>query len=107
MSAEDAIDPVSACVSESALRDFRRHAQEARVQPVDAAAERIALEIELLQREEEKCAQATQRDAVYREAIELVAVDCEMAQARVGPCIFLKDFHADQVRHDVGKAEIV
>jgi hypothetical protein len=53
--AEDAVKFVCARVSERALRHFRRHAQEARVQPVDAAAQRVAFEIEFLERKKDKC----------------------------------------------------
>ena len=49
MSAENPVGILLPCVLQSTRRDFWRHAQPARVQPVNEPHDRLALEIQLLQ----------------------------------------------------------
>ena len=108
MSAEDAMGVPLACMAERATRHFCRHAQPARVQPIEHARKRVSLEIQLLQPEVgQRSEQVVEADVVDDEAIELMAMDGNVTQPVVFPRILLKYLDPDQVRHDVGEAVIV
>lgn len=87
--------------------DFRRHAQPARVQAIDEARDGLVLEIEFLQLQIERRAQAAQAQIVDLESVELMAVDRDVAQAAVVPIVVLVDAHAYQMRHDIRQSVVV
>ena len=107
VAAENAVGAVMTGVGKGSRCNFCRHAQPARVQPVDQTGNRLALEIELLQEEIKRSADPAERHPVDLEAVELVAVDRDVGQPAVLPGVALIDAHAHQVRHDIGEAVVV
>ncbi len=107
VAAENPLGFMLAGVVQRSRRNLRRHAEPARIQPVNEPGNGLALEIELLQLKIERSAQAAEAQVIYLEAVELVAVDSDVAQAFVWPRIFLVDADAHQVRHDVGEPVVV
>ena len=107
VSAENAIRLVMFGVGQCSGSHLRRHAQPSRIQPVDHSHDWLVLEVQLLQLQVERSAEAAQADAADLKAIELVAVNGNVAQAAVLPFIVLVDTDADEVRHDVGQPVIV
>ena len=98
MSAENALRLMLSRVGHRAARNLRRHAQPARVPPVEQARQRIPFQIELLQPEiGERPKQIVEANVIDDKAIELVTVDRDVTQACVFPRVFLKHSDADQV----------
>jgi len=107
VSAKDSLCLVMFCVCDRACRDLRRHPQPARVQTIDHAGDRLALEVHLLQLQIQRGPKPAQTQIVYLESIELVPMNRDMAQSVVHPPIRLIDADAHQVRHDVGQSVVV
>ena len=107
MATEDAMGFALARVLQGPCRDLGRHAEPARVQPVNQPHDGLALEIELLQLQIKRCAQCAQPDIAYLEAVELMAVDRDVAESVVLPGVVLVDADADQMRHDVGESVVM
>src|ERR1700730_4309259 len=107
VAAEDAAGVVLARVVECSRGNFRRHAEPARVQPVDEPHDWLALEIELLQLKIKRRSHLAQPHIIYLESVGLVAVDRDMAESVVLPSVLLIDADPDEVRHDVGEAVVV
>src|SRR5579862_3188180 len=107
MATKDAIGIPRARVTQGSRSHFRRHAEPARIQAVDEAGKRLALEVELLQLQIEKSSQIVQPHVVGDYAVELVPVNCQMAQAGILPSVFLIHANADQMRHDVGEPVVM
>src|ERR1700740_3365592 len=85
VAAEDAVGIVLARKVQGSRRDFRRHAEPARVEPVNEARYGLAFEVALLQLEVKRSAQPAESQIVYLEAVELMSMDRDVAQARVLP----------------------
>jgi hypothetical protein len=107
VAAEDAVGAVLARVVERSRRNLGRHAQPARVQPVNEPRDGLVLEVQLLQLEIERSAQPAEAKIVDLKAVELMAVNREVAQSVVLPGVLLVDADADQVRHNVGESVVV
>ncbi len=107
VAAEDAVRLVLACIVQRSGRYFRRHAEPARVQPVDQPHDRLALEIEFLQLQIKRCAKCAQPQITYLESIELMAMDRNVTKSVILPGVVLVDADAHQVRHDVGESVVV
>ena len=107
VAAEDAVGTVLVRIVQCSRGNFRRHAEPARVQPVNEPRDGLASEVELLQLEIQESAQPAEAQIVYLESVELVAVDRDVAEAAVLPRVVLINADANQVRHDVGKSMVV
>ena len=107
VAAENTVRAALACVLQSSSRNFVRHAQPARVEPVDEPHNRLAFEIKFLQRQVERCPKLAEPNVVHLKTVELVAVDRDVTQSVVLPDVALVHADADQVRHDVGEPMIV
>ena len=97
VAAENSIGSVKPGMAESSRAYFRRKAQPARVQPVNVTREGFVLEVEFLQLQMKEGAESAQQQIVHDEAVELMAVHCEMPQAAVLPRVLLVSFHPNQV----------
>jgi hypothetical protein len=84
-------------MEQSAGRDFSGHAQPACVEPVEEACNWLLLQIEFLQLKVEQSRQVIHSHASYDKAIELMAMNCQMAKARIFPLVLLVDLHSDEV----------
>src|SRR5882757_5370188 len=100
VAAEDAASVVLARVVQCSRGNFRRHAEPARVQPVNEPYDGLALEVEFLQLKIKRRSHLAQPHIIYLESVELVAVDGDVAESVVLPSVVLVRAHADQVRHD-------
>ena len=107
MAAEDALSLALLSVLQRSGGNFGRHAEPACVHPIDEPRNRLAFEIEFLQFEIEGSAELAEANVIYLKAVELVAVDCDMAKSSIIPDVTLVDAHADEVRHDVGEAVVM
>ena len=107
VSAENAVGLVLARILQSSRGDLRRHAQPARVQPVDEPHNGLALEIQRLQLEIQRRAQPAEPNAVHLKAVKLMAVNRDVAQSGVLPGVTLVNPNAHQVRHDVGEPVVM
>jgi hypothetical protein len=92
---ENSGSAVQARVKERARRDFFRHAQPARIEPVNQPGNRLALEIEFLKLQVKQRHQVIHAQIADNEAVKLMAVDRRMAQPLILPRIFLIDLHAN------------
>ena len=107
VAAENAVGVVLARIVQRSSGDLRRQAEPMRIQPVNQPHDRLALEIEFLQLQIERCAECAQPDIANLKAIELMAMDRDVAKSVVLPGVVLVDADADQVRHDVGESVVV
>ena len=107
VAAENPVGVVQPGMQDRARSHFRGKPQPAGVQAIQKAREGLAFEIEFLQLQMQKRSQRAEQQIVDRKAIELVAVNGEMAAALKLPLVFLVHFHAHQVRHDVAEPAIV
>ncbi len=108
VSAENTLRQVATGVRESTGGNFRRQAEPARVQAIQETRQGLVLRIPLLQLQvEQGPEQVVEAHIVDHEAVELMTVYGDVAQAPVLPVILLVNTDADQVRHDLGKAMIV
>ncbi len=107
VAAENPLGFMLAGIVQRSRRNLRRHAEPARIQPVNEPRNGLALEVELLQLKIERSAQAAEAQIIYLEAVELVTVDSNVAQSAILPGVFLVDADAHQVRHDVGEPVVV
>jgi hypothetical protein len=104
---ENAIDMMGSRIRQRPFGHLGRHSQKSRVPSVNQTGHRVALQIQLLQREKEVRSQAAQRQAVHGKAIELVPVNCKMLEPGIFPPVLLVHAHANQMRHYVSQADIV
>jgi hypothetical protein len=95
------------CVAERPLGNFLRQPQPARVQPVEISCEEFSVRPPLLYLQECQLAEATEEAVVDHEAIELMSMNGEMADALIVPNILLVDRDAHQVRKYGGDAVVV
>jgi hypothetical protein len=86
---------------------FRRHAQPARIQPVNQPRNRLALKIQLLQQQIQRRSPPAQPDPVHLKSVELVTVNRNVPQPAIVPAVILVHPNPHQVRHDVGQPVIV
>src|SRR5258706_15893113 len=107
VAAEDAASVVLARVVQSSRGYLGRHAEPARVQPVNEPYHGLALEVEFLQLKIERRSHFAQPHIIYLESVELVAVDADVTPSVVLPNVVLIDADSDQVRHDVGESVVV
>jgi hypothetical protein len=107
MPAENALRTMMMRVGQSPAGDLGRHAQPARIQPVDQPRDRLAFEVEFLQQQVQRRPQLAEPEPVHLKAIKLVPVDGHVPQSLILPEVVLINPHAHQVRHDVGQAVIV
>ena len=105
--AENAFRTMMMRVGQSPAGDLGRHAQPARIQPVDQPRHRLALEIKFLQQQVQRRPQLAEPEPVHLKAIKLMPVDGHVPQPLILPDVVLIHPHAHQVRHDVGQAVIV
>jgi hypothetical protein len=103
MTAEDALRSLRCGVGQCPGGNFAGHAQPGRVQPLEKAGETLFAKIQLLNLQVKRHEKIAERKIIYHQAVKLVSVNCQMAVAAKIPDILLEDFHAHQVRHDVGK----
>ncbi len=94
-------------MSESALRDFVGKAQPASVQPVEEADEGLAFMVDFLKMQIDELANPAEEEIIDNEAVELVSVNGEVANALILPHILPIDGDADQMRHQVRESLIV
>lgn len=99
--AEDAVDVAGLGIGNCTGGDLRLETQPARVQPVEVAGKGLAPMIELLDARVQQFTHAADQRVVGNEAIELMAVDGEMALALVFPRVALVDRNPDEMRHHV------
>jgi hypothetical protein len=107
VAAENPVSIVLARVLQRSRGHFRRHAEPARIQPVDQPHDGLAFKIEFLQLQINRCAKCAEPQIAYLEAVELMAVDRDVAKSGVLPCVVLVDADSHQVRHDVGEPVVV
>ena len=107
VTAENAIRIMLARVLQSSRGNLRRHSQPVRIQPINQPHDGLAFEVEFLQPEIERSAHLAEPHIIHLEAVELMAVNRDVAPALVLPSIMLVDANANQVRHDVGKPMVV
>jgi hypothetical protein len=107
VAAENTIGTVLTRVLQSSSGYLRRHAEPARVQPVDEPGDGIAFEIEFLELKVQRRAQRVKPDIADLETVELMAVNRDVPPPVILPGIVLIDADAHQVRHDVGEPVIV
>ncbi len=107
MPAENTISALLVRIVHRTGRNFRRHAQPARIEPVNQPDDGLVLEIHLLQGEIERCPKLAQAHVIHLKAIELVPVDRHVTQAAIVPRVILINAHPDQVRHDIGEPVVV
>jgi len=99
---------VMAGMGERALGNFFRQPLPARAQSVEETGDGFVLRIPLLHLQvEQRPDQITDMNIAYDEAVELVTVDCDVAQALIFPLILLVHANADQMGHDLGQAVVV
>ncbi len=107
MPAENAVRTVMMGIGHCAAGNFGRHAQPARIQPVNQPRHRLALEIELLQQKIKRRPQPAEPQPVHLKPVKLMPMDGHVPQAPILPGVLLINPHAHQVRHDVGKAVVM
>lgn len=95
MAAEDAVGTMQSGIEECPGRNFLRHPEPTSIEAIDHTGHGLALEIEFLQLEVEQSSEIAQVNAVNAEAVKLMAMNGEMAQARVLPAILLINGNAD------------
>ena len=105
--AENTVSVMLPRILQSSCGNLRRHAQPARVQPVNQPRNGISLEVEFLELKIERRAQGVEPYVAYLKTIELMTMDRNVPQSAVLPGITLVNAHAHKMRHDVGKAVIV
>ncbi len=105
--AENAVGFLEPRVKQRSGSHFCRHAQPSRVQAVDEARDRFALQIQALQLQVEQGPQVVQAERVDDELVELMTVDRQMLLSVKLPNVFLVHPYSDQMRHDVGQALVV
>jgi len=105
--AENAVGIVLARMLQGSSGYFRREPQPASIQTVDEADDRLVPEIEPLQPQIQRGAELAEAHIAHLKSIELMAVDCHVAQASELPTVLLVDPNTHQMRHDVGQAEVV
>jgi hypothetical protein len=107
VAAENALGIVLARVLQSSRRHFRRHAQPARVQPVNETNDRLMLEIKFLQFQIERSAHSAQTHIIHLESVKLMAVNRDVLSLAALPPVILVNANAYQVRHNVGESVVV
>lgn len=105
--AEDPVGAMIVRMGEGSGGNLCRHAQPACIEPVDQTRDRLALEVEFLQLQIQRGSHPAQPESIHLKAVELVAVNRNVAEAAVLPGVLLVNTHANQVRHDVGQPVIV
>lgn len=105
--AENAVGVMLPRILQSPCGHLRRHAQPARVQPVNQPRNGISFEVEFLELKIKRGAQSVEPYIADLKTIELVAMDCDVPQSAVLPRIALVHAHAHQVRHDVREPVVV
>jgi hypothetical protein len=108
VAAKNALSLMMTGVSERTGSDFGRQAQPARIEAIQKTRQGFIFRIPLLQLQvEQRANPITDADAADHEAIELMSVDGDVAQAPIFPLIFLIHADAHQMRHDFGESTIV
>ncbi len=107
MSTENAFDSAKFCEIESTFGYLLFHAEPAGVEAVQKAREILVPGIEFLDVIEDFFAEAADESVAAYEAVELMSVHGEMADAVELPDISLIDGDSDEVGHDLGKALVV
>ena len=97
--AEDAVGTTLLRILQGAFGNLVAQAKPARAEAVEPARHVVLLAVELLRAVIEPLKEAAQQNVAVHKAIELVAVDGEVALAVVLPYVALVDGHTDQVRH--------
>jgi hypothetical protein len=94
-------------VRQRAFGDFIGKAQPASVQPVEEADEGFVLMVDFLKMQIDEFTDPAEKEIVDDEAVELVAVNRQMAKSLILPHVLSIDGHSDQVRHQIGQSLIV
>ena len=95
-------------MGQCAVGDLLRQALPACAQPVEKTRHGFVFRIPLLHLQiEQRPDQIADVDIAHHEAVELVTMDSDVAQALIFPLIFLVHADADQVGHDGGQAVVV
>jgi hypothetical protein len=108
VAAENTVRVMVAGMSQSSLGNLRGQAEPARVEAVEETGQGFVFRIPFLQLQvEQRSDQIADANIADHEAVELVAVDGDVAQTLIFPLIFLVHADADQMRHDFGQAVVV
>src|SRR6187402_278110 len=107
VSAEDAVGVSRFRVAQGAFGYLLRETQPACAEAVEGVCELLALCVPVLELFVDTNADAGEEIVLRDEAIELVAMDGDMALSAELPDVALVDGDACEVRHQVGEAEVV
>ena len=107
MSTEYALALAHASIMDRAARNLVGQAQPARVHAIQKARKTLGAGIELLDLIEQLLAHSADQKIFADKAVELMAMHCEMAHARILPHIALIDRHANQMRHQVRQTAVM
>lgn len=108
VSAKDALRMLVTGVGQSSVGDFFGEALPARAEAVEKTGQGFIFRVPLLQLQVEYGAEPiVEANVLQAEAVELMAVGGDVAQAVIIPLIFLEDADADEVGHDFGESVIV
>ena len=108
VAAENSRRPMVAGMGQGAVGDLLRQALPARAQPVEKTRHGFIFRIPLLQLQvEQRPDQIADVNIAHHEAVELVTVHGDVAQAPIFPLIFLVHADTDQMGHDFGQAVVV
>ena len=107
VAAENAFRAMLPGILKSSRGHLRRHAQPARVQPVDEPRHRFAPEIYFLQEQVKRRSQLAEPYAAHLKTVELVAVNRDVAQPSIFPLVVLEDANPNQMRHEFAEAMVV
>src|SRR5262249_28815660 len=95
------------CVAERALCYLRRKAQPSGVETVKVAGKTLIPGIDFLEPQVNQLSPVAYLHVLDDKAIELMAVDGEMAFPRIIPLVFLVNGNTDQMRHHLCQPQIV
>jgi len=107
VSAEDAVGVSRFRIAQGAFGYLLRETQPACAEAVEGVRELLALCVPVLQLFVDTNADAGEEIVLRHEAIELVAVDGNMALSAELPDVALVDGDAHEVRHQVGEAQVM
>ena len=108
VAAENTVRVMVAGIEESSLGNGRGQAEPAGVEAVEETGEGFVFRIPFLKLEvEQRSDEIADANIADHEAVELVAVDGEVAQTPIFPLIFVVHADPDQMGHNFGQAVVV
>ncbi len=107
MSAEDPVYAMFPGISQSSLLHLAAEPQPAGICPVDKTAQTFTAWIHALHLQEKHFTQTAQKGVTSCELVELMAVNCQMGNPSIVPAIVLVNRDSNQMRHQLGEAQVV